>query len=88
MAIDSREKRRSIAGIHLNVVPGVTPTAGKDAEWRQESGFGYPGIPAGGLAAGKISIALSAKVPTTTVSSRQPTTTISAKGPTTTITGT
>ena len=46
MAIDSAEKRKSISGIHLNVCPGVTPNSGKDAEWRQESGFSYSGIAA------------------------------------------
>lgn len=88
MAIDSREKRQSISGVHLYIIPGITPTAGKDQEWRQESGFGYPGILAGGLAAGKISIDFSGRGPTTTMSGRGPTTTISGRGPTTTITGT
>lgn len=46
MAIDSAEKRRSIAGLpHL--IPGITPNASKDQEWRQESGWGYSGILAG-----------------------------------------
>ena len=45
MAIDSAEKRRSLASISLIFMgPGVTPNASKDVEWRQEAGFGYPGI--------------------------------------------
>ena len=46
MAINSAEKRKSISGIHMNICPGVTPNSGKDAEWRQESGFSYSGIAA------------------------------------------
>ena len=46
MAIDSAEKRRAISGIHYIAGPGVTPLAGKDQEWRQEAGYGYPGISA------------------------------------------
>ncbi len=46
MAIDTAEKRKSISGIHMNICPGVTPNSGKDAEWRQESGFSYSGIAA------------------------------------------
>jgi hypothetical protein len=44
--IDSAEKRRSAAG---TVFPGlgVTPNASKDAEWRQQAGWGYSGIAAG-----------------------------------------
>lgn len=48
MAIDTAEKRRSISGIWTGItIPGVTPNATKDQEWRQESGWGYPGILAG-----------------------------------------
>lgn len=48
MAIDSAEKRRAISGIHSPAAgPGVTPNASKDQEWRQEAGYGYPGILAG-----------------------------------------
>lgn len=49
MAIDSAEKRKSLAGIITSMPPGVTPNASKDAEWRQEAGWGYPGIAAGGV---------------------------------------
>ena len=45
MAIDSAEKRRSVSQILTGVFPpGVTPNASKDAEWRQQSGWGYSGI--------------------------------------------
>lgn len=44
MAIDSREKRQSLSGIQHFMIPGVTPNAAPDQEWRQESGWGYPGI--------------------------------------------
>ena len=47
MAIDSAEKRRSISGIQHFLIPGVTPNASKDQEWRQESGWSYSGILAG-----------------------------------------
>lgn len=47
MAIDTAEKRRSVSGL-LIVAPGVTPNTSKDAEWRQEAGFGYPGISTSG----------------------------------------
>ncbi len=47
MAIDSAEKRKSAAGVGFWVVgPGVTPNSSKDAEWRQQSGWGYSGIAA------------------------------------------
>ena len=47
MAIDSAEKLRSAAGVGFWVVgPGVTPNASKDAEWRQQAGWGYSGIAA------------------------------------------
>ena len=54
MAINTAERRKSISGIHLNVCPGVTPNSGKDAEWRQESGFSYSGIAAASPAGGRI----------------------------------
>lgn len=45
MAIDSAEKRRSIAHIARRWSgAGVTPNTAKDVEWRQEAGRGYPGI--------------------------------------------
>src|SRR5687767_15295032 len=46
MAIDTAEKRKSISGIPF-LIPGVTPNASKDQEWRQESGWSYSGILAG-----------------------------------------
>lgn len=46
MAIDTAEKRRSVAGIQVLTVPAVTPNASKDLEWRQEAGWSYPGIAA------------------------------------------
>lgn len=45
MAIDTAEKRRSVSGL-LVIAPGVTPNADKDAEWRQEVGFGFYGLAA------------------------------------------
>lgn len=51
MAIDTVEKRKSVLGIHGPWTgTGVTPNAAKDQEWRQEAGYGYPGIAAGGQA--------------------------------------
>ena len=45
MAIDSAEKRRSVSQILTGIFPpGVTPNVSKDAEWRQQSGWGYSGI--------------------------------------------
>lgn len=44
MAIDSREKRQSIVCINRLSGPSPTPNAAKDQEWRQEAGYGYPGI--------------------------------------------
>lgn len=47
MAIDTAEKRRSVGGVPFFVFgPGVTPNIAKDAEWRQQSGWSYSGIPA------------------------------------------
>lgn len=46
MAIDDREKRTSISGIMIPLIAGVTPTAGKDQEWRQQVGWSYSGITA------------------------------------------
>lgn len=49
MAIDSAEKRRNVANIPWWAGGvGVTPNASKDAEWRQQAGWGYSGIAAGG----------------------------------------
>lgn len=44
MAIDSAEKRKSLSGIQHFLIPGVTNNAALDGEWRQEAGWGYPGI--------------------------------------------
>ena len=48
MALDSAEKRKSVSGVALGI-PGVTPNSGQDQEWRQEAGWGYSGILAGGV---------------------------------------
>ena len=48
MAIDTAEKRKSLSGIQWTLMPGVTPNAAKDQEWRQQAGWGYSGILAGG----------------------------------------
>ena len=42
--IDTAEKRRSVSGIWLPLLPGVTPNATPDAEWRAEAGWSYSGI--------------------------------------------
>jgi len=48
MAIDTAEKRRNVAGLLTGVLPvAVTPNASKDAEWRQQAGWGYSGISVG-----------------------------------------
>lgn len=47
MAIDTAEKRRSVAAIPYGWAgASVTPTLSKDAEWRQEVGWSYAGIAA------------------------------------------
>jgi len=46
MAIDTAEKRKSVAGVPFYIFLGVTPNASKDAEWRQQAGYGYSGIAA------------------------------------------
>ena len=46
--IDTAEKRKSVSGIWLPLIAGVTPNSGKDAEWRWEAGWNYSGrAPAG-----------------------------------------
>ena len=45
MAIDNAEKRKSLSGIQVTLMVGVTPNTAQDQEWRQEAGWGYPGIP-------------------------------------------
>lgn len=55
MAIDSKEKRASIVSINRCAGPSPIPNASKDQEWRQEVGYSYSGILAGGAAAGRIS---------------------------------
>lgn len=59
MPIDSAEKRRAAAGVSRRL-PGVTPNAAKDAEWRREAGRGYIGLTLGGLVLvlGAVSIAI------------------------------
>lgn len=45
MAIDTREKRQSVAWLVTGLgAPSVTPNASKDQEWRQQAGWGYSGI--------------------------------------------
>lgn len=50
MSIDSAEKRKSLSGVNYVAGPGVTPNASKDAEWRQQVGYGYSGISAADIA--------------------------------------
>lgn len=48
--IDTAEKRRSASSVGWAIVPpGVTANALKDAEWRQQSGWGYSGIAVGSV---------------------------------------
>ncbi len=47
MAIDDREKRQAVSSLKRRRTATVTPNASKDQEWRQEVGWGYPGIAAG-----------------------------------------
>lgn len=51
MAIDTREKRQAVVGISYLSGPSTTSNASPDQEWRQEAGYGYPGILAGSPAA-------------------------------------
>ena len=50
MAIDTREKRASLVGINYISGPSPTPNVAQDQEWRQEVGYSYSGILAGGAA--------------------------------------
>jgi len=48
LAIDTAEKRKAVAAIPgIPFAVSVTPNATPDQEWRQEAGWGYPGILAG-----------------------------------------
>lgn len=43
--LDTAEKRMSAASVgQIWLVPGVTPNASKDQEWRQEAAWGYSGV--------------------------------------------
>lgn len=44
MAIDTADKRRSVAGVPLGT--GITPDATNSLAWRQQVGWSYSGIPA------------------------------------------
>jgi hypothetical protein len=50
VAIDSAEKRKSVAGIGQWWFPSVFPNASLNQEWRQAVGHGYSGILAQGPA--------------------------------------
>lgn len=53
MAIDTREKRQAASVVSSYwMAPSPTPIAAKDQEWRQEAGWGYPGILADFLRSG------------------------------------
>ncbi len=41
---DTAERRKSVSGIWIPLIPGVTPNSGQDAEWRAEAGWSYSGI--------------------------------------------
>ncbi len=47
-ATTTAEERKSVSGIWLPLIPGVTPNVAKDQEWRQQSGWSYSGILAAG----------------------------------------
>ena len=43
--LDTQEKRRAAVAVGSYAFgPDVTPLAAPDQEWRQEAGYGYPGI--------------------------------------------
>lgn len=53
MAIDTREKRQAAALVGVALVPPtVTVNTSKDQEWRQEVGWGYPGVETGTVITG------------------------------------
>lgn len=43
MAIDTLEKRRSVSGIQVTLMPCPTPSITKSFPWRRASGWGYSG---------------------------------------------
>lgn len=47
MAIDNAAKRRCVAstGVTGLMAPGVTPSLTQNADWRNQSAWGYSGIP-------------------------------------------
>ena len=47
MALSTRERRQAASVIGLQIAPSPTPNAAKDAEWRGEVAWSYPGIIAG-----------------------------------------
>ena len=47
MAIDTAEERRNIAFLRGVRLPGVTPNASTDSEWRAQAARVYSGIAAG-----------------------------------------
>lgn len=52
MAIDTAERRKSVSGVWIPLIPGVTPNSAQDQEWRQEANWSYSGILAGAVAIG------------------------------------
>lgn len=45
MAIDTAERRRSVAGLpFLPLGPGVTPDSNKDVGWRYQVAWNYSGV--------------------------------------------
>ncbi len=51
--INTAEKRKSVSGVWLPLIPGVTPNSGKDVEWRWEAGWSYSGVATEVVAAGQ-----------------------------------
>lgn len=44
MAIDTRERRQAVSSLKRRRTATVTPSASPGQAWRQEVGWGYPGI--------------------------------------------
>lgn len=54
MAIDTKAKRASVAGLALPFLLGLVPDAAQPQEWRQAAGWSYYGIDAAAPAAAPV----------------------------------
>lgn len=79
MAIDTAKKRRSLSGIQITLLPGVTPNTLKDQAWRQSSAWGYSGNLVASIEAvtGCMKVTFSLLAPSLVFTLKKPTTTIS-----------